>query len=57
MSIAEFYIKNLGKMQAIPIIILVICLGILFGSYFSTGQFLEKDISLKGGSIITINTE
>jgi len=57
MSIADFYINNLKKLQLIPIIILVISMGSLFYAYSTTGQFLDKDISLKGGSTITINTD
>lgn len=57
MTIGEFYIKNLKKLQLIPLIMLLLALGILFHSYFATGNFLEKDISLKGGSILTINTD
>lgn len=56
MSIADFYIKNLKKLQLIPIIMLALSLAFLFYTYSTTGQFLDKDISLKGGSTITINT-
>lgn len=57
MKLSEFYINNLKKLQIIPIIILIISLGILSYNYFTTSEFLEKDVSLKGGSIITITTD
>ena len=56
MNLKEFYLRNLKKLQIIPIIMLLLSLAILFNSYFATSQFLEKDISLKGGSTITITT-
>ena len=56
MNLKEFYSRNLKKLQIIPIIMLLLSLAILFNSYFATSQFLEKDISLKGGSTITITT-
>ena len=56
MNIKEFYLSNLKKLQIIPIIMLLLSMAILFNSYFATSQFLEKDISLKGGSTITITT-
>jgi len=57
MGIGDFYINNLKKLQVIPIIILILSLSLLFYNYSSKGQFLEKDITLKGGSVITITTD
>src|SRR3989344_7772842 len=57
MNIGEFYINNLRKLQLIPIAIMLTMLAILFYIYFTTGYFIERDISLKGGSMITITTD
>jgi preprotein translocase subunit SecF len=56
-NIAAWYAKNLYKMEIIPIllIILAVC-QIGFQMYNTHGDFINKDISLKGGLTITIAT-
>jgi len=38
----------------IPIIILICSISIIFGSYLRTGEFVQKGVTLKGGSIVTV---
>ncbi|MBS3150007.1 hypothetical protein J4455_04960 [Candidatus Woesearchaeota archaeon] len=48
--------KNYKKFIFIPLAILIISIILIFIQYQRTGDFLYKDISLKGGLSITINT-
>jgi len=41
----------------LPILILVISLGVLGSNYSSFGDFIEKDVSLKGGYSVTVETD
>jgi len=50
----EWYDKNYKKLLIIPIVILILSIGVIFYKYAATGDFVEKDISLKGGITITI---
>jgi len=50
----EWYDKNYKKLLIIPILILILSIGAIFYKYAATGDFVEKDISLKGGITITI---
>ena len=50
----EWYDKNYKKLLIIPIVILILSIGVIFYKYAATGDFVEKDISLKGGTTITI---
>ena len=52
-----FYNKNYKKLMIIPLLVLAISIAILGISYFTTGQFIEKDVSLTGGISVTIETE
>jgi len=51
-----FYIEHHKKILLIPIIVLIIALGIIGLQYSSTGDFMHKDVSLRGGISATINT-
>ena len=51
------YYKQYKKLFFIPIIILIICLGILVYNYQTTGDIIDKDVSLKGGTTATIYTD
>ncbi len=53
----EWYDKNYKKLLIIPIVILILSIGLISYKYASTGDFVEKDISLKGGITITIPTK
>ncbi len=48
---------DLRKLIFIPIILFVVSVGILFYNYSQTGEFILKDVDLKGGTLITINTD
>ena len=54
MNLEKIYDKNYKKILLIPITLLVISLIILGVSYLSTGEFVKKDVSLKGGISMTI---
>ncbi len=53
----NFYNENYKLLLIIPIIILFFSLFYLGYSYYTTGEFIKKDISLTGGTSITINGE
>ena len=53
-KLLEWYDKNYKKLLIIPIVILILSMGLIFYKYTTTGDFVEKDISLKGGITITI---
>lgn len=48
---------NLTRLIVIPIALFAVSAGILFWNYSETGDFILKDIDLKGGTLITLNTE
>ena len=54
MDLGNFEIK---KLIFIPIALFALSGGILFYNYSTTGDFILKDVDLKGGTLITINTE
>jgi len=53
-NLANWYNKNYKVLLIIPIILLILSLGYLGYAYYTTGDFIEKDISLTGGTSITI---
>ncbi len=57
LKIEAFYDKNYKKLMLIPILLLLISIGFLIFNYMQTGEFVEKDVSLKGGITSTIYTE
>ena len=48
------YDKQYKKLLIIPFVLLFIALVLIFYKYSTTGEFIEKGISLKGGTAITI---
>jgi preprotein translocase subunit SecF len=55
-TIFTWYSKNLKRLEIIPIILLILAiLQISFQMYTHNGDFINKDISLKGGLTITIS--
>ncbi len=56
-SVYEFYDKKYKKLLIIPFLILLFSLGQIAYQMHSTGDFLIKDISLKGGVTVTIPYE
>ncbi len=57
LKIEAFYDKNYKKLMLIPILLLLISIGFLIFNYMQTGEFVEKDVSLKGGITSAIYTE
>ena len=50
----SFYLKNYKKFLAVPILILLIAVFSLVGKLNATGDFINRDISLKGGVSLTV---
>jgi len=46
----------LSKLVLIPVALFVFSLAVLFYNYYNTGEFVLRDIDLKGGTLITIET-
>ncbi|MBR9690174.1 protein translocase subunit SecF [Candidatus Woesearchaeota archaeon] len=55
-GLKEIYINDYKKLMLIPLILLIISFGILFQSYATTGEFINKGVSIKGGISVTIPT-
>ncbi|MEK6914052.1 MAG: protein translocase subunit SecF [Nanoarchaeota archaeon] len=53
----SWYNKNYKKLLLIPIILLILSLSQLGYMYFKTGQIIDRDITLTGGTSITIFVE
>lgn len=53
----EFYNKNYKKLILIPIFLLILSLTLITTKYITTGDIINRDISLKGGITSTIYTE
>jgi preprotein translocase subunit SecF len=52
----DWYYKRYKKLVIIPVILVVLALGVLFLNYQETGDIIQKDVSLTGGSTATIYT-
>ncbi len=50
----EFYFNNYKALFVIPILILIISLGLIGFKLATTGEFINKGVSLKGGTTFTI---
>ncbi|NIO21540.1 MAG: protein translocase subunit SecF [Candidatus Aenigmarchaeota archaeon] len=50
-------LPNYKLFLAVPIIFLLTSAGILISQYNQTGEWFQRSIELKGGTLITINTE
>jgi preprotein translocase subunit SecF len=53
-GIREFYDKQYKKLLVIPFLLLFLAIGAIFYQYSTTGDFISRDVSLKGGLTITI---
>ncbi|HHI03958.1 MAG TPA: protein translocase subunit SecF [Candidatus Woesearchaeota archaeon] len=53
-KLLEWYNKNYKKLLIIPIVIFILSIAVISYKYSTTGDFVSKDISLKGGISITI---
>ena len=50
----EIYDKKYRKLLWVSLSVLFIALALIFFKFFTTGEFLNKDVSLKGGVTITV---
>ncbi len=50
------YRKKYKFLLVIPVAVLLLSAGILFTNNLKTGEFIDKDVSLKGGTLITVET-
>ena len=48
------YDKNYKKLLVVPFAVFAIAIAILLVSYFQTGEFFQKDVSIRGGTTVTI---
>jgi len=55
-AVSSFWDKHYKKLTIITIIILIVSLSILGFSKINTGEFIQKDFSLKGGLLVTVQT-
>lgn len=53
-KIENFYDKHYKKMAILPLIIGLIAIGLILGQYFTTGEFMNRGIGLKGGTTVSI---
>src|SRR3989338_5671137 len=49
------YDKHYKKMLLIPVILMLLSIGYIFYFYSQTGEFIVRDISLSGGTTITLS--
>ncbi len=56
-AILGFYDKNYKKLLIIPFLMLILALGQIAYQTATTGQFITRGVSLKGGTTITIPTD
>src|SRR3989344_6962727 len=53
----DWYKKNYMKLLFIPLIAFVIAIAVIGVHYNTYGDFIKKDITLAGGTSVTIETE
>jgi preprotein translocase subunit SecF len=54
MTMGKWYDKNYKKVLVVPIILLAVCLVYLYVFYSRTGDLINRDTSLSGGTTITL---
>ncbi len=52
--ILRVYDKHYKKLLVLPAAVIVICVAILLFSLVTTGEFFQKDVSIKGGVTVTV---
>jgi preprotein translocase subunit SecF len=57
MDLKGLYLHHYKKMFWIPVFLVVIALGILVMNVVNTGDLIDKDVSLKGGTTLTVYGE
>lgn len=55
-KIIEFYNKHYRQLLIVPFVILILSIAVILGFYAKTGEFINKGVSLKGGSTIIVQT-
>ncbi len=50
----RFYDVNYKKLLIVPAAVILFCIAILLFSFVSTGEFFQKDVSIKGGVTVTV---
>lgn len=50
----KFYDRNYKVLLAVAVIISLACLAVIITNYATTGELFKKGVSLKGGSVITV---
>ena len=53
----KFYFDNYKKLLIIPIVMLLVAMLLIGIKIASTGEFVNKGISLKGGTVVTVTSE
>jgi len=56
-KVKEFYVNEYKKLLIIPILILLLSFAYLGLNYLKKGEFIERDVSLKGGITASIYTD
>lgn len=54
-KIIPWYERNVRKLALVTFVIVLLALGQIVTQYLQTGEFVQRGVSLKGGSTITIN--
>lgn len=57
MNLYKWYDQNYKRLLVIPAVLLAISLLYLFVFYIQTGDFINKDVSLTGGTTISLDTK
>ncbi len=57
LKLIKVYDKYYKHLLIIPFVVLIVCIGIIIANYAQTGEFFNKDVSLRGGATITIIDE
>ncbi len=55
-SLEKYYDGHYKKLAVIPAIIALLAFFVILGTYFQTGDFIHKGISLEGGTTLSIHT-
>lgn len=56
-KIEQFYVKNYKKLFMIPIILFSLAVLVIALNYARTGDFVEQDVSLKGGVTVSVYSD
>ena len=57
LNLVEIYQKRYKQFLAVTFVLLLVFSGILIFNKISTGEFIEKDVSLTGGTLITVHSD